>query len=116
MSWPTHLERWLDSGLPLRRWLVNGLLLHVRNRGIAEARRRARGDAGVGGIEGTARPAAQTAASEPDALRALAPDCTGNPVPDAVEIADGTSADIDGDGVVDGTDLLIVLERWGPCP
>jgi hypothetical protein len=37
-------------------------------------------------------------------------------VPDAVEIADGTSADIDGDGVVDGTDLLIVLERWGPCP
>lgn len=38
----TYLERWIDSGLPLRRWLVNGLLLHVRNRGIAEARRRAR--------------------------------------------------------------------------
>jgi len=68
---PTYLERWLDSGLPLRRWLVNGLLLHVRNRGIAEARRRARGDAGVGGTEGSAMPAAQTAAAEPDALRAL---------------------------------------------
>lgn len=46
---PNYLERWIDSRLPLRRWLVNGLLLHVRNRGIAETRRRVRGDAGVGG-------------------------------------------------------------------
>ena len=63
----TYLERWIDSGLPLRRWLVNGLLLHVRNRGIAEARRRARGDAGVGGTE----PAAAVSSAEPGALEAL---------------------------------------------
>lgn len=64
---PTYLERWIDSGLPLRRWLVNGLLLHVRNRGIAEARRRARGDAGVGG-SGEQEP---VTSAEPGALEAL---------------------------------------------
>lgn len=64
---PTYLERWIDSGLPLRRWLVNGLLLHVGNRGIAEARRRARGDAGIGGAE----PAASISSMEPGALEAL---------------------------------------------
>jgi len=63
---PTYLERWLDSGLPLRRWLLNGLLFHVRNRSIAESRRRARGDAGVGG---GAAPAEQP--TEPGALDAL---------------------------------------------
>jgi hypothetical protein len=61
-------------------------------------------------------------------LRVLTPDCNGNLVPDAVEIADGTSADIDGDGVpdscpcaadvvlnggVDGEDLAAVLASWG---
>jgi DNA-directed RNA polymerase specialized sigma24 family protein len=64
---PNYLERWIDSGLPLRRWLVNGLLLHVRNRGIAESRRRARGDAGVGGPEQQAN----LSSAEPGALEAL---------------------------------------------
>jgi DNA-directed RNA polymerase specialized sigma24 family protein len=64
---PAYLERWVDSGLPLRRWLVNGLLLHVRNRGIAEARRRARGDAGVGGAD---HPVLGSS-TEPAALEAL---------------------------------------------
>jgi DNA-directed RNA polymerase specialized sigma24 family protein len=68
---PAYLERWIDSGLPLRRWLVNGLLLHVRNRGIAESRRRARGDAGVG-TSGTGGDATMSVESvEPGALEAL---------------------------------------------
>ena len=29
---------------------------------------------------------------------------------------DPQSADIDGDGVVDATDLAILLGAWGPCP
>jgi DNA-directed RNA polymerase specialized sigma24 family protein len=71
---PTYLERWLASGLPLRRWLLNGLLLHVRNRAIAESRRRARGDAGVGGDGARAHDLANARATngaEPDALAAL---------------------------------------------
>lgn len=38
-----YLSRWHASGLPLRRWLVNGLLLHARER--ARSRRMAAGDA-----------------------------------------------------------------------
>ena len=68
-----YLERWLESGLPLRRWLVNGLLLHVRNRSIAEGRRRARGDAGLGGDRSAVDlvDRSGTRAPEPDALAAL---------------------------------------------
>jgi hypothetical protein len=40
---PAYLERWTSSGLPLRRWLANGLLLHARNASLA-ARRRAEQD------------------------------------------------------------------------
>jgi DNA-directed RNA polymerase specialized sigma24 family protein len=35
-----YLVRWSISGMPLRRWLVNGLITHARNRAQAEARRR----------------------------------------------------------------------------
>jgi len=66
-----YLERWLESGLPLRRWLLNGLLLHVRNRAIAESRRRARGDAGVGGDAPAAEALSGAQAAEPEALHAL---------------------------------------------
>ena len=66
-----YLERWLDSGLPLRRWLLNGLLLHVRNRAISESRRRARGDAGVGGDVPASSDLAGAPNSEPSALQAL---------------------------------------------
>lgn len=66
----TYLERWLSSGLPLRRWLLNGLLLHVRNRAIAESRRRACGDAGIGG-ESFGASGDVAASTEPDALAAL---------------------------------------------
>ncbi|MDI9403402.1 MAG: hypothetical protein QM516_05970 [Limnohabitans sp.] len=65
-----YLERWLASGLPLRRWLLNGLLLHVRNRAIAESRRRARGDAGIGGESG-GTPGDIAASTEPTAMAAL---------------------------------------------
>jgi DNA-directed RNA polymerase specialized sigma24 family protein len=37
---PSYLARWRASGLPLRRWLVNGLIAHARNRAETEARRR----------------------------------------------------------------------------
>jgi len=65
-----YLERWIASGLPLRRWLLNGLLLHVRNRAIAESRRRARGDVGVGGESG-GTPGDLAASTEPAAMAAL---------------------------------------------
>jgi DNA-directed RNA polymerase specialized sigma24 family protein len=38
-----YLARWTSSGLPLRRWLANGLLTHARNRALTESRRRAHG-------------------------------------------------------------------------
>lgn len=40
-----YLADWTRSGLPLRRWLANGLLTHARNRALAESRRRAHGSA-----------------------------------------------------------------------
>lgn len=60
-------------------------------------------------------------------------DCNQNNTPDGCDIADGTSADlnnngvpdecepanpgdINGDGVIDIDDLLIVVGSWGPCP
>ena len=39
----SYLERWRGSGLSLRRWLVNGLLTHTRNKALAERRRRTGG-------------------------------------------------------------------------
>jgi len=57
-------------------------------------------------------------------------DCNHNGKPDACDIFEGTSEDVDGDGipdecegwgdlngdgVVDVLDLLLVLEAWGPC-
>lgn len=60
-----------------------------------------------------------------------APDCNANGVPDAQDIASGTSvdtdgdgfpdecgcrADLDGDGIVGGPDLAVLLAAWGPCP
>jgi len=57
-------------------------------------------------------------------------DCNHNGEPDACDIFDGTSEDVDGDGipdecegwgdlngdgVVDVLDLLLLLEAWGPC-
>ena len=37
---PEYLARWSASGLALRRWLVNGLITHTRNRAVTESRRR----------------------------------------------------------------------------
>jgi DNA-directed RNA polymerase specialized sigma24 family protein len=37
---PAYLARWAASGLPLRRWLANGLITHARNRAQTDARRR----------------------------------------------------------------------------
>ncbi len=59
------------------------------------------------------------------------PDCNANGVPDDCDVAAGTSpdqngnsipdecdmrADLDGDGDVDTTDFLALLQAWGPCP
>jgi hypothetical protein len=43
LSRDAYLAQWHASGLPLRRWLVNGMLLHARER--ARMRRMAAGDA-----------------------------------------------------------------------
>jgi len=37
---PAYLARWGSSGLPLRRWLANGLLMQTRNAALAARRRR----------------------------------------------------------------------------
>ena len=37
---PQYVARWAASGMPLRRWLVNGLITHARNKAQTEARRR----------------------------------------------------------------------------
>lgn len=61
-----YLARWSQSGLPLRRWLANGLLTHARNRALAEARRSRHG--------GTVAPdeiERMTSAHATDALLAL---------------------------------------------
>ena len=64
-----YLERWSASGLPLRRWLANGLLLHARNAAIA-ARRRAEQD--LASADDLARTAALRAIDhETNALLAL---------------------------------------------
>jgi hypothetical protein len=57
-------------------------------------------------------------------------DCNDNDVDDALDIADGTSADVndngvpdececigdaDGDGAIGFQDLLVLLQEWGPC-
>lgn len=44
LSRESYLAQWRTSGLPLRRWLVNGMLLHARER--ARSRRMAAGEAG----------------------------------------------------------------------
>jgi hypothetical protein len=61
-----YLVRWSQSGMPLRRWLANGLLTHARNDALARARR--------GRVGGTVPPAElerMTNAHETDALLAL---------------------------------------------
>ena len=61
-----YLARWSASGIPLRRWLANGLLTHARNRALAEARR-----ARHGGSVDPAELARMTSAHATDALLAL---------------------------------------------
>jgi DNA-directed RNA polymerase specialized sigma24 family protein len=45
LSDDAYLARWSTSGLPLRRWLVNGLITHARNRAAAELRRQSKAPA-----------------------------------------------------------------------
>jgi DNA-directed RNA polymerase specialized sigma24 family protein len=66
----TYLARWSASGLPLRRWLANGLLLHARNAVLASRRRAARQEpTDVGELDRTAH--LRAADHETDALLAL---------------------------------------------
>lgn len=41
----TYLARWTSSGIPLRRWLANGLMIHARNTLLAARRRAEHGGA-----------------------------------------------------------------------
>lgn len=61
-----YLVRWKASGLPLRRWLVNGLITHSRNRATTDARRRGR----LQGVD-PSELEASAASPETDALLAL---------------------------------------------
>jgi hypothetical protein len=67
----SYLARWRTSGLPLRRWLANGLLLHTRNAALATRRRAEHG--GSTSNDELERAAFTTRASdhETDALLAL---------------------------------------------
>jgi len=46
---PTALERWAESGTRLRRWMMNGLILHAR--GLRRDAARNREAAGLGAVE-----------------------------------------------------------------
>lgn len=67
---PAYLSRWSSSGLPLRRWLANGLLLHARNTALAARRRAAKQEpTDIASLDQTAR--LRAADHETDALLAL---------------------------------------------
>ena len=64
-----YLMRWRASGIPLRRWLANGLVMHARNDALARRRREERvASADPAALE---RAAAQVPSGETDALIAL---------------------------------------------
>jgi hypothetical protein len=63
-----YLLKWRDSGLPLRRWLMNGLLLHLHERARAERRALRRAEPQDPGL---LERVAQAAEHEPDAERAM---------------------------------------------
>jgi hypothetical protein len=44
------------------------------------------------------------------------PEPIGSAQVDVTMIALGDPSDINGDGIVDGIDLALVLGNWGPCP
>ena len=66
LSDDAYLARWSTSGLPLRRWLVNGLITHARNRAAAELRRQSKAPA-----TDPATLASAVASPEPAGLLAL---------------------------------------------
>ena len=67
---PSYLARWSASGMPLRRWIANGLLLHARNTALQSRRRATRHDAiDFDELDRTAR--LRAADHETDALLAL---------------------------------------------
>jgi glucose/arabinose dehydrogenase len=70
-------------------------------------------------------------ASGTGSIMRIASDCNGNGVGDDLDIEDGTSdddngngipdecdlpGDVDGDGIVDTSDLVLLLGAWGDCP
>ncbi|RLS93217.1 MAG: sigma-70 family RNA polymerase sigma factor [Planctomycetota bacterium] len=66
----SYLSRWSASGLSLRRWLANGLLLHTRNTRLA-ARRRAEHGTSAPNDELERAAALRASDHETDALLAL---------------------------------------------
>jgi non-ribosomal peptide synthetase component F len=62
-----YLLKWRDSGLPLRRWLMNGLLLHLHERARAERRAMRRAEPHDPGL---LQRLALAAEHDPDAERA----------------------------------------------
>jgi DNA-directed RNA polymerase specialized sigma24 family protein len=65
-----YLSRWPDSGLPLRRWLANGLFIHARNTALA-AKRRADLAPRAEGIDVASIARVRASDHETDALLAL---------------------------------------------
>ena len=68
-----YLAKWPASGLPLRRWLANGLFIHARNRAL-QAKRRAANDMLASPADLDEIAAVRTSDHETDALVALEPD------------------------------------------
>ena len=65
-----YLAKWPASGLPLRRWLANGLFIHARNRAL-QAKRRAANDMLASPADLDEIAAVRTSDHETDALLAL---------------------------------------------
>lgn len=65
-----YLARWPESGLPLRRWLANGLFIHARNTALA-ARRREQLAPRADGVDPESVARVRSSDHETDALLAL---------------------------------------------
>ena len=77
------------------------------------------GEVTVNGVTGVALYSHDGSASDSDNFAYTVNDDgggTSNVAHVAIEISPGNLGDINGDGSVDVDDLLMVINRWGPCP
>ena len=84
---PQYVARWASSGMPLRRWLVNGLITHARNKAQTESRRRSvRAEVDPATIAETAETSALLALERAWAMRVM------------IEAHDRVRSEFDADG------------------